>query len=798
MLNSLRTKLTFVFVGLLFTVQIITLLFVYNATAEKVYSETSRQLEYTGQIFLRQVDERVNKLTENGRLLAADFGFREAVASDDQATTLSALLNLKNRIQASRVLLIDKQFMNIADTGKTDNQVHPFPYEAVITHAEEHASTYAIIKLDNKLYEFVIIPVKAPITIAWIGIGFVIDDKLLQDLKSLAPLPADISVTENNGHSDINVYASTLAHDTRQQIVESIGNMVPSTPMTYDSTGDEFIALRISLKSDVPLTEDLHVFLQYSLQKAFAPYRDLLFFMISFTVIGLLGSVMVAVFLARTLTRPVLQLAEATHHIKDGQYNFEFNIKSKDELGQLQSAFKTMQTAISSRENEIKYQAYHDQSTGLANRLMFETTIRERIENAVGSNNYFSIIMIGIQRLHEINYILGHDVSDELIRIIGEHLQDKIDATEVIARISSDTFALLINDDSNHPLIITLENILTLFNKSLCVRDNNIDVFINIGAANYPAHGIDDKLLLQHADVALNKARDTHKKFVVYEESLSQHENHLSLMGELRAGIDRGELCLHYQPQIDIKTQRISHVEALVRWQHPERGFMPPDDFIPLAERTGNIHNLTRWVLAEAISQRGIWASQGLDIGVAINLSANDLLRGSLEETLQDLLAKHKVEASSLVLEITESALMEDPSEAVRILQSLKTMGFVLSIDDYGTGYSSLEYLKRLPIDELKIDKSFIQCVASSKTDQVIVTSAVDLGHKLDLKVIAEGIEDTMSLDYLQHIGCDIGQGYLFSRPLSLEKFNDWLIKSEWGITPVVTPLDITKKKNKK
>jgi EAL domain-containing protein (putative c-di-GMP-specific phosphodiesterase class I) len=253
------------------------------------------------------------------------------------------------------------------------------------------------------------------------------------------------------------------------------------------------------------------------------------------------------------------------------------------------------------------------------------------------------------------------------------------------------------------------------------------------------------------------------------------------MMGELRQGLEKGQFKFYFQPKVDIARGKVTAVEALIRWVHPERGFMPPDLFIPLAEQTGNIGRLTAWVLETAIAQSRAWSEKGIDVRIAVNLSARDLMNRHLPDMIAVLLAKHGVGHERLILEITESAIMEDPVHAVGVLKALNGMGLTLSIDDYGTGYSSLAYLKSLPVQEIKIDKSFVLKLASSPGDEILVRSTIDLGHNLGLKVTAEGIEDAASMAILDAYGCETGQGYFISKPLPAAEFETFYNTSRWS-----------------
>jgi EAL domain-containing protein (putative c-di-GMP-specific phosphodiesterase class I) len=313
----------------------------------------------------------------------------------------------------------------------------------------------------------------------------------------------------------------------------------------------------------------------------------------------------------------------------------------------------------------------------------------------------------------------------------------------------------------------------------------SIDVDASMGIAIYPLHADDAGTLMKRADIAMYEAKKNHSTIALYEPGRDEHSvRRLSLLSELRQAIQRDELELYYQPSIDIRAGRVAYAEALVRWNHPQHGRMNPDEFIPLAEQSGTIGALTKWVLRTAIAECGGWNRRGFPLTVAVNLSALDLFDSELPLYVSGLLTEFSLPSSRLVLEITESAIMRDPAYALKILRELKSRGIRLSVDDFGTGYSSLAHLKRLPVDELKIDKSFVMNLNSQSTDDaVIVRSTIELGHNMGLTVIAEGVETIESLDILKNLGCDMGQGYYMSPPLPTEKFTRWVLESRWGVS---------------
>jgi EAL domain-containing protein (putative c-di-GMP-specific phosphodiesterase class I) len=368
------------------------------------------------------------------------------------------------------------------------------------------------------------------------------------------------------------------------------------------------------------------------------------------------------------------------------------------------------------------------------------------------------------------------------MRKVSMVLREQVRVGTFVARHASNMFAISIATADEAVENVIVERIQAAFGEPVDMDGLNVDVMTTIGIARYPDHGTTARSLLQHADSAMYMAKNRGNAYAVYDAELDPHKpQRLSMMGELRQGLEKGQFELYFQPKVDIAAGVITAAEALIRWNHPVRGFMPPDDFIPLAEQTGNIGRLTTWVLGAAVKQQRVWADKGIDVKIAVNLSARDLMHRHLPDTLDVLLRATNVSPDRLILEITESAIMEDPVHALSVLGAFHAMGVTLSIDDYGIGYSSLAYLKSLPVHEIKIDKSFVQNLASNAGDEILVRSTIELGHNLGLRVTAEGIEDAAAFAILMRCGCETGQGYFISKPVTPAEFESFYTASLWS-----------------
>jgi diguanylate cyclase (GGDEF)-like protein len=430
------------------------------------------------------------------------------------------------------------------------------------------------------------------------------------------------------------------------------------------------------------------------------------------------------------------------------------------------------------RQAEVnEHQALHDALTDLPNRTLFHDRVHQALASARREHVPAAVMIMDLDRFKEVNDTLGHASGDELLKQVGLRLESSLRESDTVARLGGDEFGVLL------PKVLDAEAAVAVARKlrrtleePFTIHGLALQMEASIGIALYPEHGADVESLLQRADVAMYVAKEHPTGCEVYSRERDGYSpDRLTLLTELRRAIDRGQLVLHYQPKADLRTGEVSGVEALVRWQHPERGLIPPDEFIPPAQKTGVIGPLTTFILDEALRQCRTWTLQGIELCVAVNLSTRNLLDVHLPELVGELLARWEVPARLLELEITESTILADPVRAMQILSRLDEMGIRLAIDDFGTGYSSLAYLKRLPVDELKIDKSFILGMEESENDAVIVRSTIDLGRNLGLRVVAEGVETARAWSRLAQLGCNLAQGYYLSRPVPADQLTEWL-----------------------
>ncbi len=430
--------------------------------------------------------------------------------------------------------------------------------------------------------------------------------------------------------------------------------------------------------------------------------------------------------------------------------------------GGLVLLFGTLFRIVSRASRALRHQAVHDALTGLPNR----TLLQRRAERALRGDDPAAMLLIDLDRFKEVNDTLGHDYGDALLIEVSERLQAVLRRGDTLARLGGDEFAVLVAGAPDRAAVIDVATRLQdALRRPFALRDVAVELEASIGVALYPEHGTTVGRLLQRADVAMYDAKRGGHGVTTYTAERDPYSaDRLGLLAELRGAIERDELVLHYQPKICLATGELTGVEALVRWQHPTRGLLGPDAFVPLAARTGVVADLTRWVVDRALAD-----CRTLDLPVAVNLAAANIVDVTLPAAIGAALERHGVPAGRLVCEISEHTVMADPVRAAAVLGGLRELGVGLSLDDFGTGHSSLSYLKRLPLDEVKIDRSFVAGMTEDENDAVIVRSTIDLARNLGLRVVAEGVETGEIMDALAELRCDVAQGYFISRPMDLQ-----------------------------
>ena len=736
--RSLRHRIAIVFVGLLVLVMGLVLALVHYSSARIVERETQRELAVGAKVFQRLLEQNQRQLETAAAVLSADFAFREAIATQDQPTVRSVIRNHGQRIHAQVMMVAGTDGRLIATTQRASAAGDPFPFPDLLAAAEASGRSAGFRQMRNgQLYQVVLVPILAPTRIAWVAMGFHVDDRWAADMAGVTGLGVHIGRAGTPG-----ALASSGASDS-----------------AHDAS------------VNVPLDGGLQAVLRLPVAQVQAPFDQLqgrlLGVIVAAVAVFAAGSVM----LAGRIVRPLNELSAAARRIAQGDYAQPLPRAQGDEIGQLAGSFEQMRTEIASREERIARLAYVDALTDLPNRTRFLEAFGRLTPGAGGA-----VMVVNVDRFALINNALGHLVGDRLLRAVAGQLQPLVPPGGMLARLWGDQFAFLLEGAGPEAARRFADTVLAALRDPVTLDGQRLDIEAGVGIALYPDDGLDAATLLRRAELALATAKRRHAGIAFAQETGGEpaHEQ-LSLIGDMRRALAAGEFTLAYQPKLALASGRIVAVEALLRWQHPERGSIAPARFIPFAEQTGFIREITPWVLETGVRQAAVWHAAGLDIAVSANLSTLDLLDPHLGRRVRGLLEQYAVPARRLCLEITESALMDDPALAQAHLDELAGLGIKLSIDDYGVGQASLAYLKSLPVDELKLDRSFITAITESPRNAAIVESTIMLSHALGLTVVAEGVETPAELHWMREHGCDIAQGYGIARPMTAAQLQDWL-----------------------
>jgi len=458
-----------------------------------------------------------------------------------------------------------------------------------------------------------------------------------------------------------------------------------------------------------------------------------------------------------------------------GNYTRELDITSRDEFGELARAFEAMREGIAEREKHIIYQAQFDKLTGLPNRNQAMELLRSSLRISNKTMNPVAVMIMHLQRFRKIQSSLGHEIGDTVLQQVAQRMSSALDDAHVLARLEGDQFMIVApNTDCAKAKDLALK-LAAALDTPLNVQSVNVTLDVCIGICISPEHGRLPDELIRRAAVAKNDAQQSQKRIHVYQNGReARHVRQISILGDLRRAVTENELKIYLQPKLELSDTRVSGAEALLRWEHPELGQITPQEFIPLAESAGSISIVSEWVITQVVQQIAAWEKMAIDLPIAINMSRRDLLDTDLPRFIQSRLDAYKVKPSSLVLEITEEAVVQDIERAAAVLYELRDMGLSISMDDFGMGYSSLGHLQRLPVDELKIDRAFVANLPDERQNAAIVRSIIKLAHDLALEVVAEGVETTAALRWLREAGCERAQGYYLGKPMAIREFERW------------------------
>ncbi len=754
--------------GLVTASSLAILITVWLTGVSQISSQISKDLDVGQSVIERVFENRNSLLYSTADVLTADFGFKQAVASKDQVTIESALNNHGQRISANLMVLLSLQGETLASTVNSLSVGTTFTDKKLVRQAVKDGGVISMFSLEGKLYQIILLTVEAPNPIAIAVVGFEINSKLINDLKNITKLHVSIFSKSETGKQS---YISSLSDESIGTAIKAqVDTTTGSNPFKYNS--QQFVSHHFKMTDILVAENDVEVILSERLGYWFESFYQLL---IDIFLIGLLSMAM-AIFLglifSRNITRPLANLVLFAKHIASGKYHqkeeSEQGAKTQ-EISRLEDAFYTMQEGIRHREEKIEYQAKYDLLTNLYNRYEITDLIRSKLE----AHEVFDVISFKIVGFREVNNAFGYDSGDACLESLGSRIKQLGGSA---ARLNGSEILWVPEQTVTRD---ALEHIRENLEDAHLLKGLEIKLKLALGHLALPKDATAIEDLFRHLSIAVQKAEDDPGLYQSYKEGMEQeYLKRLAILRELEITLEQGnqeacqdvcELNMFYQPKLHLATNKIAKVEALIRWNSKVLGFVPPDLFIPIAEKAGLINELTQWVITRVVSDLANWKERGVHINAAINLSVHDLTHTPLINHIKSLLEKNNIGTDQLEFEVTESDLMNDPQKAISQLDALRKMGFSLAMDDFGTGYSSMSYLKNMPVATLKIDKSFVLNLHENIDDQTIVQVIIDLAKRFDLELVAEGVENQEALEMLREWGCDWIQGYHISRPVDGE-----------------------------
>jgi diguanylate cyclase (GGDEF)-like protein len=798
--RRLSTRIVFTFLGLLLVVQGLGFVGLQSTLEARERSALESDLKVGAQALRSLLERHAERLAAGARLAARDHGFNSTVGSD-AATIASVLENYIDRLcetslgtaaaRAERdrcsagtvAALFDTQFRLQGNTRPDLPDLAPLARALALPQyqcrrpgdaaAPEGIANGSVLMVGKELMQFVAAPRCSPDVSGWVLMGFAIDQQLAQDLHAISGLHL---LVMKRAHAGLPWQTSigTLPPATTQALQAAVGTALPQGRLYAGN--EEFRALAVPLGSHSDGAA-VGVLLR-SVDEALAAFHELQRGLALLTLGGMLLFAAGSVVTARHITTPLRALARASERLGQGSLDEPVPQPAQhDEVGELAAAVEQMRLNIRDKQGEIRRLAYYDRLTELPNRASFREAVAEGIDCVDAEGGHFALVMLGLDRFKVINENLGYTFGDRVLRAVAERLRGAVQRhNTLLARLPGDQFAVLLRDSDAAKARHLVDDITVAFLHPLVFPDQTVDIAATFGLACWPTHAPEQladpssaaraEMLLARAEVAMYSAKQLATALVTYDPAIDAGSAQtLTLLSELRQAIAQQELRLFLQPKLDLASRRITGAEALVRWQHPTRGMVPPLQFIPFAEDTGFVRQLTLWIFEETARQWPALSALGLQ-RVSVNLSTRDLIDPDLPQRFDAILKRQGVPATAFCLEITESAIMQEPKRALAMLEQLSAAGFKLSIDDYGEGQTTLSYLKRLPVHELKIDQIFIKKIEQDAVDAKIVHSTIGLAHSLGFSVVAEGVESAAALELLGTMGCDEAQGFHMSRPL--------------------------------
>jgi len=625
---------------------------------------------------------------------------------------------------------------------------------------------------DGHFYEMVTVPVSGMPDKTWLSTGFKIDAMLINLLHDRIGLDVAI-VGRIDGKPRVIAGSVGMAAFGDAEIRALTTSPDVAAAAKVETEGERFLVRSRPFLHD---THDLVVLFKAPLDQNITSYHTLQMMVLIVGAMALIIALSGATRLSRGIRIPLKRIQAAASRISAGNYGTPVNARRNEEFAGLATAINDMQNRIAEREEQVTHETRFDRLTGLPNRLLAVQSLEQTIEKLRSMDGEISVMIVSLSGFSEIRASFGQAIGDELLLGAADRLRSTVPSDTVLARLDGDEFLLIMESTGSESAWTTAEDIGRMLAAGLSNGTVNISASARIGISTFPQDGDDAEKLLLHAAIACYEARQIPEHIATYQTGTEElYARRLEILGSLRRAVREDELKLYLQPKVNLADGGVCGAEALIRWDHPTLGFLSPQEFVTIAEQSGNVGLISEWVLTAAVRECRLWIEEGIDLPVSVNLSGHDILNPDLPRMIIKILKEHDLDPAYLVLEITEQALFHDFDLATVVLQCLRDLGVKISVDDFGTGHSSMARIRNLPVDELKIDKSFVTELPDNRKDVAIVRATIELAHNLGIEVLAEGVESRPAMRWLANMGCERAQGFLISRPMPAETFSQWV-----------------------
>jgi len=762
-LHSLRSKLFVLAVLLVGITQFGTLI----TTAIVAQHDDERQAQANLSTGDALFNELMRGRTQAQIKLATEIAGRVSAHTDD-ADRETWLAARSAAIGAGFIVLLDDMGDILATSDKTVAGAYP----QLVARAGQEGIARSTLVRDNRFFEMVTVPVPGILPEMWLSTGFEIDATLIDLLRERTGLEAAI-IGRVDAKPQVIASSAGFAAIGDNEMAALTAGPGAAAAMPAEIGGERYLVRSRPFMHDA---DNITVLFKAPLNQSIAPYHTLQTMVLIFGALALVIALFGAFRLSRGVRAPLERLKTAARRISAGHYDTPVNARRDEEFAGLATVFNDMQKQIAEREDRVVHEMRFDRLTGLPNRFLTVQRLDQILDKLRSMDGELSVIIIRLSGFSEIRASFGQAIGDELLLGAADRLRSTVPTDTILARLDGDEFLLTLESSDTASAWTTAEDIVRMLAAGLSNGTINISASAHVGISTFPHDGDDAEKLLLHAGIACYEARHLPERIATYQTGTEElYARRLEILGSLRRAVREDELKLYLQPKVNLTDGSICGAEALIRWDHPTLGFLSPQEFVAIAEQSGNIGLISAWVLTAAIRECRLWIEEGIDLPVSVNLSGHDIVNPDLPQIVSKILREHDLDPAYLVLEITEQALFNDFDLATVVLQCLRDLGVKISVDDFGTGHSSMARIRNLPVDELKIDRSFVTELPDNRKDVAIVRATIELAHNLGIEVLAEGVESRPAMRWLASMGCERAQGFLISRPMPAETFSQWV-----------------------